>query len=147
MSHRVSRQLIDATLLLGRLLLAWLFLHEGFELTTHFASTLAGMAQLGIPAPLAVAVIVLQLAAGATLLVGWLTSLAACALALFCIATAVLFHTDFVIRNELLHFEKDLAIAGGLFALSASGAGAWSVDGLLRRHDWAGSRSPRGTAR
>jgi putative oxidoreductase len=120
--------------LVGRLLLAWLFLHEGFELATHFDSALAGMAQLGVAAPIAVAVIVLQLAAGAALLVGWLTWLAALALALFCIATAALFHTDFAIRNELLHFEKDLAIAGGLFAFAASGAGAWSVDALLRRH-------------
>ena len=134
MSHRISRQLADATLLLGRLLLAWLFLHEGFELATHFESTLAGMAQLGVAPPIAVAVIVLQLAAGAALLVGWLTWLAALALALFCIATATLFHTDFALRNELLHFEKDLAIAGGLLAFAASGAGAWSVDGLLRRH-------------
>jgi putative oxidoreductase len=133
-SHRISRQLADATLLLGRLLLAWLFLHEGFELATHFESTLAGMAQLGVAPPIAVAVIVLQLAAGAALLVGWLTWLAALALALFCIATATLFHTDFALRNELLHFEKDLAIAGGLLAFAASGAGAWSVDGLLRRH-------------
>ena len=115
-------------------MLAWLFLHEGFELATHFESTLAGMAQLGVAPPIAVAVIVLQLAAGAALLVGWLTWLAALALALFCIATATLFHTDFALRNELLHFEKDLAIAGGLLAFAASGAGAWSVDGLLRRH-------------
>jgi len=71
--------------------------------------------------------------AGAALLAGWLTRVAALALALFCIATAVLFHTDFAIRNELLHFEKDLAIAGGLFVLAASGPGACSADGLLQR--------------
>jgi putative oxidoreductase len=133
MSRYIGGQLVDPTLLLGRLLLAWLFLHEGFELATHFESTLAGMAQLGVAAPLAVAVMALQLVAGAALVVGWLTWLAALALALFCMATAVMFHTDFAVRNELLHFEKDLAIAGGLFALAASGAGAWSVDGLLRR--------------
>lgn len=45
--------------------------------------------------------------------------LAALTLGLFCIATATLFHTNFGNRNELLHFEKDLAIAGGLFALGA----------------------------
>jgi putative oxidoreductase len=133
MSRYIGGQLVDPTLLLGRLLLAWLFLHEGFELATHFESTLAGMAQLGVAAPLAVAVMALQLVAGAALVVGWLTWLAALALALFCMATAVMFHTDFAVRNELLHFEKDLAIAGGLLALAASGAGAWSVDGLLRR--------------
>jgi len=44
----------------------------------------------------------------------------------FCLATAFLFHTNFAVRNELLHFEKDLAIAGGMFVLMVCGAGRWS---------------------
>ena len=49
-------------------------------------------------------------------------------LALFCVATAVLFHNKFGNRNELLHFEKDLAIAGGFLVLAARGGGAWALD-------------------
>ena len=49
-------------------------------------------------------------------------------LAGFCIATAVLFHIKLGNRNELLHFEKDLAIAGGLLVLFAHGAGRWALD-------------------
>jgi putative oxidoreductase len=33
-------------------------------------------------------------------------------------------------RNQLLHFEKDLAIAGGLLVLFAHGAGAWAFDAV-----------------
>jgi hypothetical protein len=49
---------------------------------------------------------------------------------LFCLLTAVLFHQNFAIHDELLHFEKDLAIAGGMFVLMVRGAGTWSIDAL-----------------
>jgi putative oxidoreductase len=61
---------------------------------------------------------------------GYYTRAAALVLALFCVATAVLFHTKLGDRNQLLHFEKDLAIAGGLLVLMAHGAGAWALDAL-----------------
>ena len=61
-------------------------------------------------------------------------------LAGFCVATAVVFHTKFGVRNELLHFEKDFAIAGGLLVLFAHGAGEWALDAL--RAPEAGSRKP-----
>ena len=70
--------------------------------------------------------------AGLSVAVGWYARCGALALGLFCLATAVLFHTNFAIRNELLHFEKDIAIAGGMLVLMVCGAGRWSVDGWLR---------------
>src|SRR5215510_9604660 len=126
--RELSGRAVDAGLLLGRLLLAWIFLHEGWELVTHLNLSLAAMARLGVSAPVAAAVIALQLAGGAAVAVGWHTRLAAFVLGAFCIATAVLFHNRLGVRNELLHFEKDLAIAGGMFVLAASGAGSWSLD-------------------
>jgi len=51
-------------------------------------------------------------------------------LAGFCAFTAVVFHHKFGVRNELLHFEKDLAIAGGLLVLFAHGAGRWALDAM-----------------
>ncbi|MDR3465075.1 MAG: DoxX family protein [Xanthobacteraceae bacterium] len=122
----------DFTLCVSRLLLAAIFLHEGTFLVMNFAGAAAAMAKLGVPAPLLAATAALQLAAGLAIALGWQMRLGAAVLGLFCLATAVLFHTNFAVRNELLHFEKDLAIAGGLFALMIRGAGSWSVDGLLR---------------
>ena len=49
------------------------------------------------------------------------------ALAVFCVLAAVLFHANLTDRNQLLHFEKDLAIAGGLLVLAVAGAGRWSL--------------------
>src|ERR1700677_2352181 len=59
----------------------------------------------------------------------------------FCFASAFLVHNNFANRNELLHFEKDLAIAGGMFVLMLRGAGSLSVDAYVRqnaRHESSG---------
>lgn len=125
-------RLSDFVLLAARLLLALIFVHEGFALALNFAGTVRAMEQLGIGLPLVVATITLQIAAGLSVGVGFLTRLGAVALGLFCVSTAVLFHTNFANHNELLHFEKDLAIAGGMFTLAIAGAGGFSIDALTR---------------
>lgn len=121
----------DAALLAGRLLLSVLFLHEGLTLATHFDAAAKAMAALGISLPLFVATVALQLGAGLSIASGLLTRLGAIGLGLFCLATALLFHTNLASQNELLHFEKDLAIAGGMFVLAIAGAGAFSLDRLV----------------
>ncbi|MGV1789701.1 DoxX family protein [Rhizobium sp. A37_96] len=125
--------LADMALLFGRLLLSLLFLEEGVELASHFDSALSAMAQLGVAAPIATATIVVQLAAGIAIAAGFMTRLAAFGLGLFCLLTATLFHTNFASHNEVLHFEKDLAIAGGMFVLIVAGAGKLSLDTLIQR--------------
>jgi len=124
----VNANLENALLLLGRLLLAAIFLHEGVTLITGYAAASAYMAKSGVPAILLAPTIAVQLGAGLMIAAGWKTRCGALALALFCLTTAVLFHTNFGVRNELLHFEKDLAIAGGMLVLMARGAGRWSLD-------------------
>jgi putative oxidoreductase len=123
----------NAVLLASRVLLAGIFVHEGVFLATNFAVASATMAKVGVPALALIGTIALQLVAGIAIAVGWHTRLGAAALGLFCLATAILFHTNFTNRNELLHFEKDLAIAGGMFVLMLRGAGAYSVGSLARR--------------
>jgi putative oxidoreductase len=112
-------------LLVSRLLLAWIFVHEGVFLVENFDA-----AKLGVLAFALIATIALQLVAGIAIAVGWHAQLGATGLGLFCLATAMLFHTSFAIRNEVLQFDKDLAIAGGMFVLMVRGAGRWSVDSL-----------------
>jgi putative oxidoreductase len=121
----------DAVLLAGRLLLSLIFVHEGLQLATHFEGAQKAMAALGVSTPLLIATIALQLGAGLSVALGILARLGAVGLGLFCLMTASLFHTNFASQNELLHFEKDLAIAGGMFILALSGSGRLSVDRLL----------------
>lgn len=123
----------NVVLLAGRLLLAWIFVHEGVFLIANFDAASAGMAKLGVPAFALIPTIALQLLAGIAIAVGWHARLGAAMLGLFCLATALLFHTNFASRNELLHFEKDLAIAGGMFILMFCGAGGLSIDSFARK--------------
>jgi putative oxidoreductase len=124
--------LANVVLLTGRLLLAGIFLHEGVYLTANFGAAAAVMAKTSVPPLVLIATIALQLAAGLAIAAGWYARFGAAALGLFCLATAILFHTNFANRNELLHFEKDLAIAGGMFVLMVRGAGRYSVDAYAR---------------
>ena len=80
------------------------------------------MQAFGVPGRLLPLAIGVELVCGLLVLFGYKTRIAGLLLAGFCVATAVLFHTRFGDRNQLLHFEKDLAIAGGFLMLFAQGA-------------------------
>jgi putative oxidoreductase len=121
--------LAAAGLAAGRLLVAAIFILEGWSKVRGYDAAAAYMDRFGVPSVLLPAVIALELGGGLMIATGWRTRIAAVALAGFCIAAAVLFHNQLADRNQLLHFEKDLAIAGGLLVLAVAGAGRWSVDG------------------
>lgn len=126
-------QAMAAAVLAGRALLAAIFLYEASAKLGGYAAATTYMASFGVPTALLPAVIAVEFIGGAFVLIGLWTRAAAIALAGFCVAAAVLFHADFARRNEVLHFEKDLAIAGGFLVLFAHGGGAWAVDALLVR--------------
>lgn len=80
----------------------------------------------GILLPL---VILTELGGGLLILVGWQTRIVAFLMAGFTLLAALLFHFKTGDRNQMIHFMKNIAIAGGFLSLVANGAGAWSVDG------------------
>ena len=122
--------LLPAAALVGRALLAAIFVHEAVSKLTAYSAALAYMRVFGVPGELLPFAIAVELGCGLLVLCGYQTRAAALVLAAFCLATAVLFHRNLGDRNQLLHFEKDLAIAGGLLMLFAHGAGAWALDAL-----------------
>ncbi|WP_072390455.1 DoxX family protein [Hyphomicrobium sp. CS1BSMeth3] len=128
MSAAFSSSVPAAGLAIGRLLLAALFLLEGWSKLRGYDAAVAYMNRFGVSGALLPAVIALELGGGLMIAVGWQTRLAAAALAAFCILTAVIFHGNVADRSQILHFEKDLAIAGGFLVLAVAGAGRWSVD-------------------
>jgi putative oxidoreductase len=65
---------------------------------------------------------------GLFLVLGFQTRLAGTALALFSLAAAAAFHSDFVDPNQMVHFFKNVMMAGGLLQIVAFGAGALSID-------------------
>ena len=110
----------------GRALLASLFILAGAAKIAGPQSFLDHMAAHHIPGILLPLVIPLELGAGVALLIGWRLPFAAGALALFCIATALIFHLDLADKAERTLFIKDLAIAGALMFIAAS---AWQARG------------------
>lgn len=106
----------------GRALVALLFILAGVAKIVGPKPFLDHMAQHHVPAVLLPAVIVLEIGAGLSVLTGWQGRWGALALALFCLATAFIFHFDLGDKAERTLFLKDLAIGGGLFILAAGSA-------------------------
>jgi putative oxidoreductase len=127
-----SSTLEAAAALAGRFLLSAVFLHEAYAKITAYASSQAYMRAFGLPGELLPLAVAVELGCGLLILVGYQTRIASLLLAGFCVVTALVFHAKFGDRNQLLHFEKDLAIAGGFLVLFAHGGGAWALDALKR---------------
>ena len=117
----------DAGLLAGRCLLILIFLHEGWSILGNYAGAAAYMQKSGVPSLLLPAVIALQLGGGLLIAAGIGTRPVALLFAIFCMLTAVLFHWQLADRNQVLHLQKDLAIAGGFLVLACCGPGNWSI--------------------
>jgi putative oxidoreductase len=124
----------SAGLFAGRLLLSFMFVHEGWSLINSYGLAVAYVQKFGLSATLLPAVILLQLGGGLLVAAGLATRLVSLALAAFCTFTAFFFHRQFADGNQLLHFQKDLAIAGGFLTLAVAGPGGWSVSKYLNLH-------------
>jgi putative oxidoreductase len=119
----------------GRLLIGLPFAMSGLGKLAAYGKTTAMIAAAGLPVPpLAYAVAVaIELGGGLLLVAGYQARLVATALAVFSIATAAAFHNNFADQNQMIHFLKDVMIAGGLLQIAAFGAGAFSLDNRLSK--------------
>jgi putative oxidoreductase len=120
----------DGALLLGRLLLATLFVVEGFSKIWGYQAALGYMQHFSLPAVFLPPAIAVEIVGGTLLALGWHSRWAAFAVAGFSGTAALLFHTNFADRGQLIHLEKDLAIAGGLLTAFACGPGRFSIERL-----------------
>lgn len=124
----------DAFALTGRVLIAAIFVISGFGKLADPAGTAGYVAAMGLPLPevatwLAIAV---ELGAGIALAIGFRARSAAAILAVFSLATAVLFHGAIGEQDQFIHFFKNVAIAGGLLQLVAFGGGRLAIDAAAR---------------
>jgi putative oxidoreductase len=120
--------------LAARVLLAAIFLVSAFGKLAAPGPTQGYIASVGLPLPMlsyALAILV-ELGGGLLLLVGYRTRAAAIVLALFSLVSAFVFHHAFGDQNQLFHFLKNLAIAGGLLQVAVYGAGNISIDNRQR---------------
>jgi len=121
--------------LLGRILIALLFIPAGIKKATGFDGTVAYIASKNLPLPqvAAAGTIIVEVLVGLAFLVGFKTRLAALIIAVFTVAAAVIFHNYWAMEGQAamvnqIMFFKNLAIAGGLLAFIGFGPGGFSVD-------------------
>jgi putative oxidoreductase len=119
----------------GRVLIGLPLAMSGLGKLAAYGPTTAMIVAAGLPLPpLAYAVAVaLELGGGLLLIAGYQVRPVAIALALFCFATAVSFHDNFADKNQMIHFLKNVMMAGGLLQIAAFGAGALSLDHRLSK--------------
>ena len=113
--------------LIARILLSAIFIHSGFGKITAYAATQAYMEQHGVPGVLLPVVIAVELLGGLAVLFGIWSRYAGFILALYTLAAAALFHNNFADQMQMIHFMKNVAMAGGLLLLFANGSGRYAV--------------------
>ena len=121
--------------IVGRVLLALMFIYSGFGKLTNLEGTAGYIASGGLPMASVLAVVVglLELLGGLAIAVGFHARWAGLALGVFTLAASVLFHKFWAVPAEQafvqqLMFMKNISVAGGLLLLAAFGAGAISID-------------------
>src|SRR5277367_1497333 len=114
----------------GRLLIGLPFAMSGLSKLGAMGPTTEAIRSAGLPFPsLALAVsVAVELGGGLLLIAGFKARIVAAVLALFSLVTAAAFHSNFADQNQMIHFLKNVMMAGGLLQIVAFGAGALSVD-------------------
>ncbi|MFM9488103.1 DoxX family protein [Pseudomonas monachiensis] len=120
--------------LIGRVLLSVIFILSGFSKLAAPAMMVGYIGSVGLPFPqLALAVaIIAEIGGGLALIAGYRTRTVAAVLAVFSVFTALAFHNALGDQNQFIHFFKNIAMAGGLLQVVASGAGRFSLDARRR---------------
>lgn len=125
--------------LVGRLLIANIFIIAGYKKIGGFAGTAGYMAsKMGLPQEsmlvnaLLVATIAIELGGGLLLLLGWQARWAATAILLWMIPVTLIFHAYWGLpadqmQMQMIQFQKNMAIMGGLLYIIACGPGAVSL--------------------
>ncbi|NNM62545.1 MAG: DoxX family protein [Steroidobacteraceae bacterium] len=129
----------NAALLIARFMLVLLFLIFGWQKLTGFSGTEAYMTQVGAPLPwLATLIaIVMEFFVGIVLLLGVAVRPLALLMILYTFGTALIGHPYWALAGmdrfeAMIGFYKNISIMGGFLLLYVTGAGRYSVDGLLQ---------------
>jgi putative oxidoreductase len=120
----------NAAALIGRILICLLFVLGGWGKLMAPAATQAMFAKQGLPLVEAawVLAVMIELGGGLLILLGLFTRPVAFILAVWCVATALIAHTNLADRAQEINFFKNMGLTGGFLYIAAFGARAWSLD-------------------
>ncbi|AMO24604.1 DoxX family protein [Ramlibacter solisilvae] len=129
----------DVLALIGRVLIAYVFVPSGWAKLVGFTGTVGYIASKGVPLPEVCAAIAVatELGLGLLLLFGFKTRWVALAMAVFVAVITPIFHGYWAVPEaqmamQKLSFNKNLGMIGGLLGFAAFGAGRLSLDGGRR---------------
>ena len=114
--------------LIGRIFISSIFLLSGINKIKNYEGSVGWMESLGVPGIFLIPAIILEIIAPILIMVGYKVKISATLLSLFCIATAVIFHTDFSNQMQFVSFFKNIGLAGGFLFLVINGAKDFSLD-------------------
>jgi putative oxidoreductase len=121
--------------LVGRILLALIFIISGFGKITGYAGTAGYMASKGLPmvAVLLPLTILVELGGGLLIALGWKARWAAAVIFLFIIPVTLVFHNPAGLdaaqaQQQMINLLKNVSIMGGMLGLFAFGPGGFSLD-------------------
>ena len=118
----------------GRVLLALIFILSGFGKLSDPPGTAAYIESGGLPGFLVWPTIVVEIGGGALVALGLFTRPAAIVLAAFTVVAGVLYHffpaqsaEGMQAMMQMIQFQKNISITGGLLFLAAMGPGAFAL--------------------
>ena len=122
--------------LVGRILVGGFFFWSGILDLLNLSTTTGLVAAAHVPAPgiVTLLAILIDIAAGLGLILGYKTRISALVLVVYFTLTTILFHADFTDPTQTNFFIENIAIIGGLLYMSAHGSGHWSMDHKKSAH-------------
>ena len=114
---------------IGRLFISALFLLSAYNKILSIDGTMGWMEGFGVPGFLLYPTIVLEIILPLFIIIGYYARLSAGLLAVFCVATAFIFHFDFTDQMQTIAFLKNIGLAGGFLFIVANGTKDWSFSG------------------
>ena len=119
--------------LMGRILISALFLISAYNKIFSIDGSMNWMEGYGIPGFLLYPAIAFEIIMPICVIIGYQARIAAGFLAIFCLATAFIFHFDFIDPMQKIAFLKNLGLAGGFLFIVVNGTKDWSV-GLKKKY-------------
>ena len=114
--------------LIGRILISALFLISAYNKIFNLDGSMGWMESFGVPGFLIFPAIAIEIILPVLVIVGYQARIAAGILAIFCLATAFIFHSDFSDQMQFILFLKNIGLAGGFLFIVANGTKDWAVD-------------------
>ena len=111
--------------LVGRILISALFLISAYNKIFSIDGSMSWMEGFGVPGFLLYPAIALEIILPLFIIIGYQARISAGLLAIFCLATAFIFHFDFVDPMQKISFLKNLGLAGGFLFIVANGTKDW----------------------